>query len=423
MPTPFNEMADDGNHQTIAKIVHNFVARPDKKSLNPLRLASLSVSEFSTELANHLSTINEGGSIALGRGEKLASISLSKSLESLFSTSTPHVTEGPPLTWTKLVLFAGPNFEGPTQLKIDNSSVELPEYDLKLLRSGRPWRFLSPWPDRDDCTKELQSSETALQELSSARKVIDEVLAQILLVEQRLRNHRGLVSQIFESRDHAIHRGKISICDGAQPFAQPFVPTQGAFGPGPLAEGDSIRYRDSPTIPVPIHYASKAGSAQPVNEDPNDQAPLEDATVRNPTQHDDFGHADGTRPESRLHTSDFIQNLSEILDDPNSWEVMRWSEDGKSVLVGEESIFPPHMLAKMSTKSYQSLIRRLYYYGFHKIGGAYHHNSFIRGQPSSIRPAREMSHSPSLPSPLHKSSSQGGPRYKVIKRKRKRDSV
>lgn len=167
-------MTDDENHQTIDKIVHNFVSQRDEKSLNPLRLANVSVSEFSTELANHLSTINEGGSIALGRGETLASISLSKSLESLFSTSTPCVTDGPSLTWTKLVLFAGPNFEGSTQLKIDNSSVELPEYDLKLLRSGRPWRFLSPWPDRDDCTKELQSSETALQELSNARKVIGE---------------------------------------------------------------------------------------------------------------------------------------------------------------------------------------------------------------------------------------------------------
>ena len=167
-------MTENGNRQTIDKIVNNFVSQRNGKSLNPLRLANVSVSEFSTELANHLSVINEGGSIALGRGDNLASISLSKRLENLFSTSTPRVTEGPPLTWTELVLFAGCNFEGATQLKVENSSVELSEYDLKLLRSGRPWRFLSPWPDRDDCAKELQSSATALQELSNARKVIDE---------------------------------------------------------------------------------------------------------------------------------------------------------------------------------------------------------------------------------------------------------
>ena len=138
-------------------------------------------------------------------------------------------------------------------------------------------------------------------------KPINIVLAQISLVEQRLRNHHGLVSQLSESRDHATHQGKTSTCD----LAQPSVQTQGAFGPEYLAEDESPSYQDSPTIPAPIHYARKAGSPQLVNEDPDDQAPSEDATVGNPTPHDDFGHVDGTRPESRLHTSDFIQNLSE----------------------------------------------------------------------------------------------------------------
>lgn len=102
---------------------------------------------------------------------------------------------------------------------------------------------------------------------------------------------------------------------------------------------------------------------------------------------------------------------------------MRWSEDGRSILIALESKFPVHLLTCLSTKSYQSFVRRLYYYGFHKFGGAYRHESFIRGQPSSIRPTREMSHSPSLPSSLRNSTSQHGPRYKVIKRKRTRESV
>ena len=46
------------------------------------------------------------------------------------------------------------------------------------------------------------------------------------------------------------------------------------------------------------------------------------------------------------------------------------------------------LLEKLSTKSYDSLIRRLYYYGFYKTGGAYHHDDFIRGQRSSIVPIR-----------------------------------
>ncbi|KAJ6089923.1 hypothetical protein N7467_005139 [Penicillium canescens] len=37
---------------------------------------------------------------------------------------------------------------------------------------------------------------------------------------------------------------------------------------------------------------------------------------------------------------------------------------------------------RLNVKGYQSLIRRPYYYGFHNIGGAYPHDSFVRGQPS-----------------------------------------
>lgn len=174
MTTPFNKESGDGRYQTIDNIVNNFISEHHDKSLRPLRLANISISEFSTELSNHLSILNEGGSIAFGRGEDLTSKSLSKSLQSLFSITTPPVREGPPLTWTRLVLFAGPQFEGPAQFGIGSSSVELSEIDLKLLRSGRPWRFLFPWPDKDDCKKELQSNDTVLQELIDARKTIGE---------------------------------------------------------------------------------------------------------------------------------------------------------------------------------------------------------------------------------------------------------
>lgn len=112
-----------------------------------------------------------------------------------------------------------------------------------------------------------------------------------------------------------------------------------------------------------------------------------------------------------------------ILDDPRNREAMRWSEDGRSVVIALESKFPAYLLARLSTKSYHSLVRKLYYYGFHKVGGAYRHDLFIRGQPSSIQPARRMSHSPSLPSPLRHSTSRHGPRHKVIKRRRTRESV
>ena len=138
-------------------------------------------------------------------------------------------------------------------------------------------------------------------------KPINIVLAQISLVEQRLRTHRSLVSQLSQSRDHATHQGKDFACGGAQPF----VPTQRAFGPEPVADDESPRYQDSPIIPAPIHHASNAGSAQPVNEDPIDHTVSEDAIVGNSTQRDDLWSVNVARPEVRLHTADFIQSLSE----------------------------------------------------------------------------------------------------------------
>ncbi|CAG8127607.1 unnamed protein product [Penicillium nalgiovense] len=419
MTTPFNEVPGDRTCQIIDKIVNNFVSQYHNKSLRPLRLANTSVSEFSTELLNHLSVLNEGGSIAFGRGEDLTSNSLSKSLESLFSITIPSVREGPPLTWTSVVLFAGPQFEGPAQLRVGTSSVELSEYDLRLLRSGRPWRFLFPWPDKDDCQKELQSNDTVLQELVDARRLISEVLEQISLVEQHLRNHQELVSQLPGNKDHVNNRGGALPLDGAQCD----LPNQGAFGPVSSTEQQSSGYQGSSSAYTTVQHASNDRSDQPVNEELNDSAPPKVAIARDDLQRAGSCPESDARPEPRLHASDFIQNLSEILDDPKNEAVMRWSEDGQSVFVAPESRFPTHILEKLSTKSHPSLVRRLYYYGFRKSGGDFYHESFSRGQPSSIGPKQEMSYSPSHPSPSHDNTFQRGPRYKVIKRKHPRESV
>lgn len=116
----------------------------------------------------------------------------------------------------------------------------------------------------------------------------------------------------------------------------------------------------------------------------------------------------------------FLLTRKRILDDPGNLEAMRWSEDGRSMFLALENEFPAHLLERLATKSYQSLVRRLYYFGFHKTGGVYHHDLFLRGQPSLILPVRRMSGSPSRLSP--RDSTPSGPRYKVIKRKRTRQT-
>lgn len=324
MTTPFNEVAGDGACQTVDNIVNNFISQHHDKSLSPLRLANISISEFSTELSNYLSVLNEGGSIAFGRGEDLASKSLSKSLENLFSITTPPVREGPPLTWTRLVLFAGPQFNGPAQFKVGNSSVELSDNDLKFLRSGRPWRFLVPWPDEDDCKKELQSNDTVLQELVDARKTIGEgeflknlscentlrptnvVLTQISLVAGRLRNHRDLIFRLSENEHHANHQGR-----ALPDYDQSSVPKEGVIGPVGSTELESSGHRDSPPTPTTIQRATNDRLGQPVNEELNDPALPEGAIARNNLQRDSSWPENDARPDPRLHASDFIQSLRE----------------------------------------------------------------------------------------------------------------
>lgn len=151
----------------------DFTARCHDRTLSPLRLTEKSAPAVLTELDDYLSVLNRGGSIALNRGENLASTRLANSLDSLFSTAEPRVTEGPPVTWTRLILSAGPHYDGPLQIKVGESHVELSEDDFELVRSGRPWQFLCPWPDKDDCKSELQSTEIALQELFDTRQMTE----------------------------------------------------------------------------------------------------------------------------------------------------------------------------------------------------------------------------------------------------------
>lgn len=162
----------EGTRQTPNNRVIDFTTRDHDNNLSPLRLIENPMSDISAGLDRYLSVLNRGGSIALGRGERLTSTRLGKSIESLFSTATPRVIEGPLLNWAMLILLAGPHFDGPSQLKLGESHVELPEDDLELVRSGRPWRFLSPWPDQDDCEKELRSTEVALRELVDTRQIM-----------------------------------------------------------------------------------------------------------------------------------------------------------------------------------------------------------------------------------------------------------
>ncbi|KAJ6145043.1 hypothetical protein N7470_008938 [Penicillium chermesinum] len=329
---PTNDGTVDDPHRVGFNGAKDFITCLHGISLRPLRSMDKSSSEFSADLEGYLSVLDRGGSIASGRGHELASVRLGKLLETLFLTPTPSVREGPPLTWATVVLFAGPHFEGPSKLKIGESLVELPESDLGLLSSGRPWRFLYPWPDKDDCEKELRSIETALQELNNTRQTIHEgerpmasllsmilqrlnwataVLRKMLVVEQRLTNHHDVVAQLLQDEPQAaLQRKTLEFGrDRANPpnEAASNVGTSDARVPREDAVSDSYQ----PPLPQEVHERCSNQSIQPTIEELRDKGEAGDSVSGNSMQHENPQPMTITGERSRLHLSDFIQTLSE----------------------------------------------------------------------------------------------------------------
>lgn len=138
-------------------------------------------------------------------------------------------------------------------------------------------------------------------------KPINVVLEQISLVEQHLRTHQDLVSQLSGNKDHVNNRGGALPLDGAQ-YA---LPNQGAFGLVSSTEQESSGYQDSSSAYTTVQHASNDRSVQTVNEELNDSAPPEVAIARNDLQRAGSCTESDARPEPRLHASDFIQGLSE----------------------------------------------------------------------------------------------------------------
>lgn len=125
------------------------------------------IHELLTVYSNFL---RQNYSLAVARGAVLPCVKVSNHLADLFSTPSPTVIEGAPVTWVELILTLGP---APTftQLASVRSRIQLASQDQDLIRSGRPWRFLSPWPGNEDCSQEWQTLQVAQEELACINRI------------------------------------------------------------------------------------------------------------------------------------------------------------------------------------------------------------------------------------------------------------
>ncbi|OKP12443.1 hypothetical protein PENSUB_1928 [Penicillium subrubescens] len=291
-----NHEALNGPCPNMYSELNDFITRRHDKVLRPLHFADISLSQFSAELECYLSVLDSGGSIAFCRGEKLASIQLSQRLETLFQTPTPRVLDGPQLTWTTVILAIGPRFDGPPTLRVGESLVEFAEDDLELLRSGAPWRFLNPWPDKGDCTKELQSGEMTLQEINESRQILHQVLDKMSVLEQGLMHHREVVAQLFQNQHPAT--------------SQEETPKLVEARDGPLAEyPDSVGASEEKAL-EPLDPSNDRTLRSKTTE-LRYNGSVDSSTADISTQHASPQAMNAASQGSRLHQSDFIQDLSE----------------------------------------------------------------------------------------------------------------
>ncbi|GFF60853.1 conserved hypothetical protein, partial [Aspergillus udagawae] len=334
----------------------DFTTPHPELSLGPLKHVNTVMPELSATLKSYRIALQQGGSIALGSGESLNSIRLGISISGVFSTDKPKVIRGPEITWTTLVLSAGPHFDGESRFQVGESLVEVLGDDLDLIRSGRPWQFLVPWPDREDCEKELKSTETALRELLDTKLLIHQALNETESLEEALRNRQLLVDQFHEGDQRCTPK----VVDAGRTAAHIETWPDGAAN-----EAETL------TVASGAHQTDSADTMNGIFglSEPRGQRSL--AGLGDPCLLPE-------NAEPGIPRSDFIQNLYQTLEEPGNDEAMRWSSNGRSFVLADESNFPARLLTRLSVVSYPSLIRRLYYYGFHKTAGAFHHDLFIR---------------------------------------------
>lgn len=122
----------------------------------------------------YITTIEQGRSLALNRGEKLSASYLSQQLRKLFTTAEPDIVRGPRVDWMQVVLFQdslSQSTEDDTYT-LGESVMRISRLDMDLISSDRPRQFLTPWPPSCDIRKELETLNVIADELGGFMKVL-----------------------------------------------------------------------------------------------------------------------------------------------------------------------------------------------------------------------------------------------------------
>ncbi|KAI0312213.1 hypothetical protein OF83DRAFT_1147139, partial [Amylostereum chailletii] len=80
------------------------------------------------------------------------------------------------------------------------------------------------------------------------------------------------------------------------------------------------------------------------------------------------GSSSNLSRSTRLNVAQFLQKLYEMVNDPNNNDLIRWSDGGDSFVVLDHERFAREVLGRwFKHQNFQSFVRQLNMYGFHKI--------------------------------------------------------
>ncbi|KAI2937964.1 hypothetical protein CBS147321_7494 [Aspergillus niger] len=275
-----------GSIQTVKQVLHvdgaiNFANPQHNEELRSLELADSPLNEISSKLEEYHSVLKSGSSIALRRGDALFSTRLSKGLETLFTTNEPVVVSGPQITWTTLVLAAGPRYDGSANLVIGS----------------------------DDCQKELEAIKKTREELSNMRDKLGRVLDEMSALDRELGHRHIIVARLLKDQGLDMQNsgpGCVYMNTGATDHGSSLGVTV------PEAVGSA-----APDNGTPFFAAStKRGFEQAAQLKPFADSQQEPPNLASATESEGVSGVEPVAPEADLrrpasHTEPFIQCLSE----------------------------------------------------------------------------------------------------------------
>ncbi|KAH1308730.1 hypothetical protein KXW14_008910 [Aspergillus fumigatus] len=273
-----------------------------------------------------------------------------------------------------------------------------------------PWGFLSPWPYPGDIVKELQIVEETLADVRKIKDMANKVISEASDLEQHLSARRELLS------DECINESCITSDDTAS-IRTPEAGSRNAHEIRPPRESEITAYLNVEDANTDIQSSRFANSAPPkhdvalvlptkgVQVDLSEEHPNGSNTQSLQTSLMDrgstpLGRTDRSNPavnasprgtsianiiktpdtesitskNERRYMPVLFHRLATAINDQQNERIIRWSEDGNTVVIVNEQELTTKLLPAFNITNYFSFTQQLEKLGFRRVEQGYEHS-------------------------------------------------